>query len=81
MAEDWTRIREANRQLRLRAEVPLGRKQPISTHVTLLLSLCGNLTIAAAKFYGYSRTGHSAMLSEAVHTLVDVGNQVRLSNT
>lgn len=41
-----------------------------------MLSLLGNLTIASAKFYGYSRTGHSAMFTEAVHTLVDVGNQV-----
>eukprot|EP00040_Diaphanoeca_grandis_P012615 m.63899 g.63899 ORF g.63899 m.63899 type:complete len:904 (-) comp23361_c0_seq1:265-2976(-) len=51
---------------------------PRSTSLTLLLSLFGNMAICGAKFYGWSRTGHSAMLSEAVHTLVDVGNQAIL---
>ena len=54
------------------------KKQPGSTRVTLMLSLSGNLLISAAKFYCYSRTGHSAMFTEAVHTLVDVGNQAIL---
>ena len=30
---------------------------PDSTKLTLLLSLGGNMSIAAAKFYAYSRTG------------------------
>lgn len=33
------------------------------------------MLISAAKFYAYSRTGHTSMFSEAIHTLVDVGNQ------
>ena len=51
---------------------------PLSTRVTVALSLTGNLLISGAKFFAYTRTGHSAMLSEAIHTLVDVGNQVLL---
>lgn len=54
----------------------MGRSFPRSTVWTLWLSLGGNVAIAVAKFYAYTRTGHSAMFSEAVHTLVDVGNQV-----
>eukprot|EP00035_Acanthoeca_spectabilis_P037941 m.48638 g.48638 ORF g.48638 m.48638 type:complete len:840 (+) comp8924_c0_seq2:113-2632(+) len=54
------------------------RSFPRSTIATLWLSLGGNVLIAAAKFIAYSRTGHSAMLSEAIHTLVDVVNQTIL---
>eukprot|EP00041_Stephanoeca_diplocostata_P040541 m.1639860 g.1639860 ORF g.1639860 m.1639860 type:complete len:847 (+) comp38395_c0_seq1:287-2827(+) len=57
----------------------MGRSFPRSTVWTLWLSLGGNVAIALAKFYAYTRTGHSAMFSEAVHTLVDVGNQVVLA--
>ena len=42
-------------------------------------SLLGNLLIGVAKFFAYARTGHSSMFSEAVHTLVDVGNQAVLA--
>jgi zinc transporter 9 len=52
---------------------------PNSTSSTLMVSLMGNCGIAAAKFYAYSRTGHQAMLSEAIHTCVDVGNQAILA--
>ncbi|EDQ87813.1 uncharacterized protein MONBRDRAFT_9689 [Monosiga brevicollis MX1] len=76
--EDWSRIRDANRALRMAIPTKLNQQQPASTQTTLMLSLLGNLTIAGAKFYAYSRTGHSAMFSEAVHTLVDVGNQAIL---
>lgn len=44
--------------------------QPASTHRTLMYSLGGNVVIAGAKFYAFSRTGSSAMFSEAIHTLV-----------
>lgn len=54
------------------------KKLAESTGRTLTMSLVGNLLIAATKFYAYSVTGHSAMFTEAVHTLVDVGNQAIL---
>jgi zinc transporter 9 len=54
------------------------RSFPRSTMATLYLSLGGNILIAGAKFLAYTRTGHSAMLSEAIHTLVDVVNQMIL---
>ena len=54
------------------------RKLAESTGITLTMSLLGNLVIAGTKFYAYTVTGHSAMFTEAIHTLVDVGNQAIL---
>jgi len=48
------------------------------TSSTIRLDLGGNLAIVAAKFGAWHLSGSSAMLSEAIHSVIDYGNQALL---
>jgi len=44
----------------------------------LYAALVGNILVALTKFVASSLTGSSAMASEAIHSLVDTGNEILL---
>jgi cation diffusion facilitator family transporter len=44
----------------------------------VLAALAGNVAIAVAKFAAFAASGSSAMLTEAIHSLVDTGDQILL---
>src|SRR5437588_1208116 len=49
-----------------------------SRKVVVYAALLGNVLVALTKFAAAGLTGSSAMVSEAIHSLVDTGNEVLL---
>ena len=49
-----------------------------SSKVSIYAALLGNTLISVTKFFAASYTGSSAMFSEAIHSVVDTGNQILL---
>jgi len=50
----------------------------LGAHKTLIAGLIGNVLVAASKFVAAAITHSAAMMSEAIHSLVDTGNELLL---
>lgn len=61
----------------MKGVVTLGAGARASTHV-VLAALVGNLVIALIKFAAFGLTRSTAMLSEAIHSVVDTADQLLL---
>ncbi len=57
------------------AAAPEQKMAHAESRLVIYFALVGNLLIAVTKFGAAAYTGSSAMMSEAVHSLVDTGNQ------
>src|SRR5216117_4523741 len=51
---------------------------PRSSKKVIYAALLGNVLVALTKFAAAGLTGSSAMVSEAIHSLVDTGNEILL---
>ncbi|HEX4025890.1 MAG TPA: cation diffusion facilitator family transporter [Steroidobacteraceae bacterium] len=60
------------------ATAPAGLAHPSPSHKVVYAATAANLAIAVTKFAAAAATGSTAMLSEAIHSVIDTGNELLL---